>query len=213
MKCAIRRFGILALVLLACCALTERLAHANGPATQTVRKTNNALKALMSQDVAPGSKAERDRRARLTQELSRLLDPEEMTRRTLQDHLEDLSASELEEFETLLGALVAQSYTDALQRQPVYHIKYLDEKQVKQDGASRRQVITELHTTRRGRPHTIKIDYWLHKKDGQWRIFDVVTDGSSLTDNYRALFNKLIAGDAGFRGLVARMQKRHKKPR
>lgn len=210
MTAAFRLIAILALVSLALLLVTAGLAHANGPATQSIRKANSAINALLRQDLAPGSEQERERRAKLAREVSRMIDAEELTRRTLRDHLAGLSASERKEFQALLGALVAQNYTDALQSQPVYEIKYLKEERVKKAGRFHRRVITELHTTRHGRPYVVELEYWLHKKDGQWRIVDVVTEGASLTDNYRALFNKIIAGEAGYPGLVARMQKRYK---
>jgi phospholipid transport system substrate-binding protein len=58
---------------------------------------------------------------------------------------------------------------------------------------------------RRGRPFKIGIDYLLRKDGASWRTFDVITDGVGLVENYRAMFNKIIAKD-GIDGLIAKMR-------
>ena len=45
----------------------------------------------------------------------------------------------------------------------------------------------------------------LHQVGGQWRIFDVVTEGSSMVMNYRNQFGRIIKKD-GFAELLRKMK-------
>jgi phospholipid transport system substrate-binding protein len=53
----------------------------------------------------------------------------------------------------------------------------------------------------------MSIDYVLHQSDSAWRVFDLVTDGVGLVQNYRSQFNKVIAKE-GVAGLLERMRKK-----
>ena len=54
---------------------------------------------------------------------------------------------------------------------------------------------------------TIAVDYVLVKAGTKLRAWDVRTDGVGLVENYRTMFNKIIAKD-GFAGLSAKMKKK-----
>jgi phospholipid transport system substrate-binding protein len=68
-------------------------------------------------------------------------------------------------------------------------------------------VATEVRSTKNGRKRTMSIDYVLHENDNAWRVFDLVTDGVGLVQNYRSQFNKVIAKE-GIAGLLERMRKK-----
>lgn len=176
-----------------------------GPGTDAVRKTNETIRMLLAQEVEPGSDEANLLRTQIAHEISLLLDTDAVGRQAVQDHLGTLTKKQLEEFQDLLGALIAQSYTAAVQSQVRYEVDYLDE-----SGEDNRVVVTEVRTMRRGRPYHFTITYRLHKRDGAWRAYDVVTDGASLVRNYRSQFNRIIAKE-GYQGLLARMQKRYQK--
>ncbi len=53
----------------------------------------------------------------------------------------------------------------------------------------------------------ITLNYKLKRKDGQWKIYDVIVDEASLVDNYRYQFNKIIVKN-GYQDLVNRMSRK-----
>ena len=56
----------------------------------------------------------------------------------------------------------------------------------------------------------IPINYRLHKKNGAWKVFDVVIDGISLVSNYRTSFAKEIR-EANIEALIKKLEARNKK--
>ena len=171
--------------------------------TAVLRRANNRIQVLLSQSVKVGSAEEREVKAKIANQVRRVLDVEELGRRALRDHIDAISSAQLAEFLELLSALIEQSYVKALRAQLSYELRFVSER-----GGADREVVTEVHTTRRNRPYTMQIDYRLRKEGNRWRAYDVITDGVGLVRNYRAQFNRIIAKD-GIEGLLSRMQRRY----
>ena len=53
----------------------------------------------------------------------------------------------------------------------------------------------------------IPVEYKLYRKDGRWLVYDIVTDGLSLLENYRSQFNRLIKRK-GFDGLMDTLERK-----
>src|SRR5690606_26943704 len=68
-------------------------------------------------------------------------------------------------------------------------------------------VKTVAKNKKNDREEPVSIDYVLHQVDGKWRIYDIVTEGSSLVNNYRSQFRRVIK-QKGFDELLARMKKK-----
>jgi phospholipid transport system substrate-binding protein len=181
-------------------ATTATAAAAPGPGTETVRKANVTVSKLLRKKVAAGSAAEAKLATQVTAQLRDFLDVEELGKRALSDHWDNLSVEKRAEFMKLLRELIEANYLKGLRANLDYKVEYLGETK-KGDNLL---VTTEIKTMRRGRPFKIGIDYLLRKDHTSWRTFDVVTDGVGLVENYRAMFNKIIAKD-GIDGLIARM--------
>jgi phospholipid transport system substrate-binding protein len=184
-------------------ALGVRSAHAEGAATTTVRKANATLNELLRKKAPPGSAEEKNLARDVTSKLSGFLDVDELGKRALRDHWDKLSDQEKKEFSTLLRELVEASYLRALRSQLEYDVTYVSE--TAKDANVR--VATEVRPQNGKRKQTISIDYVLHQDQSAWRVFDLVTDGVGLVENYRSQFNKVIAKE-GVGGLLARMRKK-----
>ena len=182
-------------------ALGSSKAHA-GEGTDAVRKRNDAIRVLLRQQTVPGSERERELRDAIAREVGRLIDCEAIGRLAMRDNLNTVSRRHLKKFQRLFRELIEQSYTKALRSRLTYEVEFIAE-----SGTREREVVTEVHTTRRGRPLTVKIDYRLRKANGSWRVYDVVTDGASLVENYRGQFNRIISKE-GMEGLLDRMLRR-----
>ncbi|HUH03059.1 MAG TPA: ABC transporter substrate-binding protein [Kofleriaceae bacterium] len=187
-------------VLLLCFTLST--AHAaTGPGTQAVRKANDTVAKLLRKKVAAGSDAEAKLATKITAELRGFLDVEELGKRAMSDHWDKLEPAKRTEFMNLLRDLIEANYVKGLRANLDYEVSYAGESP-KGDNLL---VTTEIKTMRRGRPYKIEIQYLLRKDGSGWRTFDVVTDGVGLVENYRAMFNKIIAKE-GVDGLIARMR-------
>lgn len=176
---------------------------AEGAATVTVRRANDTLKELLKKKVPPGGPEEKKLTSEVTTRLGTFLDVDELGRRALRDHWSKLNAEQRRDFTKLLRELVEANYLKALRARLDYEVAYADEATT----SSGVRVATEVHALRNGRKQTMSIDYVLHKQNDDWRVFDLVTDGVGLVENYRSQFNKVIAKE-GVDGLLARMRKK-----
>lgn len=176
---------------------------ADGPGTSAVRRANEAVAELLKRPAAPGSEAEKKLVSEIGSRLKGFLDVEELGERALVDHWDKLTASQRQQYLSLLRALVEQSYVRVLRNNRDYEVKYLEETP---EGESLR-VVTELVLKKPDRSDTISIEYLLRNDGGTWRAFDLITDGVGLVENYRAQFNKIMAKE-GFDGLLERMRKK-----
>jgi len=183
--------------------LAVRPAAAEGAATASVRKANQTLRELLRKKAAPGSVEEKALTKEVTAKLSTFLDVEELGRRALKDHWAKLTDPQKKEFSELLRELVEANYVKALRSQLEYEVTYVSESP-KDSSVS---VATEVRSAKSGRKQTMSIDYVLHENANAWRVFDLVTDGVGLVENYRSQFNKIIAKE-GIAGLLERMRKK-----
>jgi phospholipid transport system substrate-binding protein len=181
-------------------------AQSDGEGTKRVREANGAVQELLRERAEPGSPAEKKLAGQVTRSVRDFLDIDKLGQRAMRDHWAKLNSGQRREFIELLRGLVEANYIRALRANLDYQVKYLGE------SAQGEQLLvkTEIVARRRGRAHTIAIDYILAREGGSWRAFDVVTDGVGLVDNYRAQFNKIIERD-GFDGLLDRMRKKRAK--
>jgi phospholipid transport system substrate-binding protein len=176
---------------------------ADGPATATVRQANDTLHALLRRKVTPGSPEEKQQASEVTAKLQNFLDVDELGRRAMRDQWSKLKPAQQAEFTKLLREIVEGHYLRALRSELDYDVAYLGEKPQGDDVS----VSTELRVTRKGKKQVISVDYTLRHDKSAWRVFDIVTDGVGLVENYRAQFNQVIAKE-GVEGLLARMRKK-----
>jgi phospholipid transport system substrate-binding protein len=196
---SIVRFLITVLVL----TLAAASQAADGPATATVRQANDTLHALLGRKVTPGSPEEKQQANEVTTKLQSFLDVDELGRRAMRDQWSKLTPAQQGEFSKLLREIVEGQYVHALRSELDYEVAYLGEKPHGDEAT----VSTELRVTRKGKKQVIGVDYALHHDKGAWRVYDIVTDGVGLVENYRAQFNQVIAKE-GVEGLLARMRKK-----
>lgn len=194
-----RHFAAFVAVVVLSLAATEARAQ-SGEARQFLERRHEALMQILRN--APKTDAARARRdAKLDQMLSSLLDYEELSRRSLGPHWKRRSADERRTFTGLLEKLVERSYKRNLEQTMSYRVRYMTG-QASDDGTL---VRTEARSKKNPRAPAVSIDYHLHRVDGQWRVYDVVTDGVSMVRNYRNQFNRII-DDEGWSGLIERMR-------
>ncbi len=146
--------------------------------------------------------AARDRR--LVGILRELLDLQAIAERALGAAWSERTEAERGRFVEVLGQLVERSYRKGLQRTLDYRVRTLGARTDGEDVV----VQTEARSRRNRRAPPVRIDYRLRRgAQGRWRIVDIVTDGVSLTDNYRRQFRRVLRRE-GWQGLMKRLRQR-----
>lgn len=135
-------------------------------------------------------------------ELTALLDVEELSKRALDQHWSGLQDAQRKEFVELLRQLIQRNYQRNLESTLDFSIKYEAEQKAKEGVV----VKTRARSRTNRRAPEVTIDYTLLASNGSWKVYDVVTDGVSLVENYRSQFNRIIRRD-GWPSLIERMRK------
>lgn len=145
------------------------------------------------------SGAEADKK--LTRTFDEVLDYDALAKNSLGDHWGKLSAAQQQEFQTLLTTLVQRAYTKNIRDTSAYDVVFKGE-----NAAARGTLVKTVakHKTD-PRKEPIEVDYLAHKVSGKWRVFDIVTEGSSLVSNYKSQFRQIIE-KKGFDGLIEKMK-------
>jgi phospholipid transport system substrate-binding protein len=173
-----------------------------GEPTDLVRQiTDQVFKILEDpQFQAPNRQAERQER--LHKLADQAFDWQEVARRALAVHWRERTPQEQQEFVGLFKDLVETTYINRLETsaQEKREIQYVGEQL---DGP--RAVVKTTVVTRRNQQ--VPIEYRLHTVDGRWLIYDVLIEGISLVNNYRAQFNRIITSSS-YNDLIQKMKNR-----
>jgi phospholipid transport system substrate-binding protein len=170
-------------------------AHAGETAKDFIQTRQSEVTALVRQ--APGS--QRDKQVAAV--LDAMIDYEELAKRSLSSHWGDLSDAQHKEFTGILKNLVRRNYERNVKNILDYRVEYLGE----EPGSEGVVVHSRASSASNPREEPIAIDYQLLGAGGGWRVVDVVTEGSSLVNNYKNQFHRIIQKD-GYDVLVRRMK-------
>ena len=115
-----------------------------------------------------------------------MFDEIEFSKRTLARNWTKLSATQQKEFIDLFEQVLEKAYIDKI-------LDYTNEKVdfYKQNIISGNQA--EIQTKVVTASKEIPIFYRVTKKDGQWKVYDVVVENVSLVQNYRTQFNEILS--------------------
>ena len=175
-----------------------------GSGTTAVKQAHETISGLLKQKVPPGSKEEKELASKVTTSVRGFLDIDQLGKRAMADQWGKLSKTQQDQFLKLLRELIEENYVRGLRANLQYTVEYVGETTDKDGNVV---VSTKINTQRKGRPYVIEVAYVLVKDGSKLRAWDVKTDGVGLVENYRTMFNKIIAKD-GFDGLIAKMKKK-----
>lgn len=157
----------------------------------------------MLRDKPRSDEAKQARNQQLDRELERLLALDELSKRALGDHWDERGEEERARFVELLQQLVQRNYQQNLESTLSYSVRYKGE-----SGSGEGVVVhTIARSTENRRAPPIEIDYRMMRGPRGWQVFDIITDGVSLVDNYRRQFSRIIKKD-GWDALIERMESR-----
>ncbi len=171
-----------------------------------LKKSNATLKKLF-QKQSPSWSPENDaKKSELRKIVSGFLDFEELSRRALAKHWDELTPKQRSEFTGVLRDLIERNYIRQVHGQPNYDLTFSKE----EINGSEATVDASLDAMSNGKKVKVEMVYKLLYKGNRWLVYDVVTDEQSMLENYRAEFNKIIKKES-FDALVKRMKKRLEK--
>jgi phospholipid transport system substrate-binding protein len=171
-----------------------------------LKKSNSALKKLFQKQPPSWSPENDAKRIEMRKIISGFLDFEELGRRSLSRHWDDLVAKQRNEFVSVLRDLIERNYMKQVHGQPNYDLHF-DKETVT---GSEADVLAHLDTSNNGKNVQITMEYKLLYKGSHWLVYDVITDEQSMLENYRAEFGKIINKES-FDALLKRMKKRLEK--
>ena len=187
---------ILVLWLMAAGGLLVPVAsRADDGATGFIVQRQAKVSALLHEPPSPA------REQRVGVILDSMIDYEDLARRSMESHWDDLTASQRKEFTGLLKQLVQRSYERNIKGILDWNVEYLDEE------PSEPGVTVHSRATSKSNPRAepVTIDYRIQKTSERFRVYDIVTEGSSLVNNYKNQFNRILQKD-GFDALIRRMK-------
>lgn len=133
------------------------------------------------------------------------LDFESFSRLTLGKYWRQASPDQRRAFTREFKSMLMHTYASSLNTYAGETFEHVGERS---EGENR-----VLVQTRFVRVHSdpVRVDYRLHQRDGEWKIYDVVIEGVSLVLNYRASFGEEISR-GGLDRLIQRMANKEEKP-
>jgi ABC-type transporter MlaC component len=93
-----------------------------------------------------------------------------------------------DQFKELLSKLIRENYLKRIFAKDRGTVVYIDENV---RGKARKVNTLVTFTDNEGIARTVEVDYVMHKVGADWQVRDIITDGVSLSKNYKYEFNKL----------------------
>jgi len=172
-------------------------ANADAPTEQLRRHVDEVIKVLQRADLQGDSKTT-ERRTTVRKIANDIFDFEETAKRSLGRHWQERTPGEREEFTRLFADLIEHAYIGKIDRYSGENVNYVGESVEGDQATVRTKILTKQGSQ-------VPVDYRMLRQGTQWRVYDVIIEGVSLTANYRSQFNKIIQ-TSSFDDLVARLK-------
>lgn len=198
----LRFFSLLMFVLINSLSLA---AEASADEARSLIKTT-------ADEVIARVKAERDDLSNDTNRLYHLVnstivphvDFHRMSRWILGKHWRKASKGQQHQFVEEFKKLLIKTYATALLKFSDEEIVYLPAREQVKDGR-----VTIRSEVRRPDGQRFDVQYRMHHKDQDWKVYDISVDGVSLVSTYRNSFSTTI-GKEGLEGLLAELFEKNK---
>jgi phospholipid transport system substrate-binding protein len=141
----------------------------------------------------------RERRENIEAVLGKYFDFESMARLAVGRKWDSLSSEEQQRFTREFRALLFSTYLGDIEEYIRKNMNYRTET------LSEGYAVVKTSLTYQGNP--VSLDYYLHDREGKWKVYDVAVQGMSLVINYRDQFNSILASGS-FSDLTAIMKQK-----
>ena len=179
-----KRFISKALVLVVClCWWGSQAIAAENPQAVVQTGTDQVVKILTQypQDT-------RARREQIEAAIDGYFDFEAIARLAVGPRWRSLSSEQRQDFTREFTKLLFNTYVGDLEKYATQKITY------NQRTIDQGYVAVEAHVRDQG--GQVTLDYYLHLKDGNWKVYDIAVEGMSLVANYRNEFDSILANSS-----------------
>jgi phospholipid transport system substrate-binding protein len=181
-----------------------------GEPQELIRQTLTGVLAVLSDDTLKAPEQRQERLKRIAQVVSPSFDFKEMARRSLGHDWHRLTPAQQEEFVQLFSPLLLHSLVQRIMYRATISaegygsvpnaIQYRRETIDPDGDASVQTVMTYAHEQT-----TEDIEYLLLRRDGTWKVYDVVVEGASMVTNYRTQFAQILRQES-YADLIRRLK-------
>ena len=168
-----------------------------GPPTDSVRKTVDEMIRILEDPAWKKPEKKEARRKLLEETIAQRFNFAEMAKRSLGAEWAKRTPEEQQEFAANFQTLLANTYIGRIEAYTGEKVQYLKELN---DGEYA-EVQTHVDTGK----SVIDINYRLQQNSEDWRVYDVVVEGTSLVQNYREQFKRILRKDS-FTGLSKQLR-------
>jgi phospholipid transport system substrate-binding protein len=186
--------GILLLVLMMGMSVPG---WAKEPTDQIKQTTDRILSIVTDSALKSPSKAQEKRRL-IRRVVDERFDWEEMAQRSLARHWDQRTAEEKKEFVRLYSDLLERTYMEKVESYSGEKITYEGETLDNGYATVKVKIATK-------KSNDVHVEYRLRKEGNKWLAYDVLIEGISLVNNYRAQFNSIIS-QSSYENLVKRLR-------
>jgi phospholipid transport system substrate-binding protein len=174
-------FSVLLLIFL---LIIPPLAYSAAPSETLKEHINKVLEVLRDPVLKgePGRKVKREKIYSISEEV---FDFTEVSKRSLGQNWNKLNAGQQEEFIKLFKSILETAYADKI-------TSYTDERIIFKEEITLSEKTVEVPTTIVTKTSETPINYRLIEEKGRWKVYDVVIEGVSLINNYRAQFREIL---------------------
>ncbi|HZC67561.1 MAG TPA: ABC transporter substrate-binding protein [Nitrospirales bacterium] len=170
-----------------------------GPPTEAVRKSVDEVIRILEDPAWKKPEKKEERRKLLEQTIAQRFNFQEMARRTLGAEWAKRTPEEQKEFAGSFQTLLANTYLGRIENYTGEKVQYLKEMT---DGE-----YAEVQTKIDNGKTAIDITYKLESVSGDWRVYDVIAEGTSLVQNYREQFKRILSKQS-FAELSSQLRKK-----
>ena len=175
------------------------VANNSGSATDAVRTSVDEVLHILNDTRLKSPEKKEERRRLMEEAISKLANFNDISARVLGKHWKNLNNNQKDEFVVLFKDFLSRVYAGKMDEYASGQVQYLSER-LEGNYAEVKTKVASGNTT-------IPMDYRLQNRDGHWQVYDIVVDGISLVQNYRAQFDKIIQ-KSSFNGLLDELRKK-----
>ena len=172
-------------------------AWAGAPTDQLKTSVDQVIRILEDPTLKSESKTQ-ERRVAIRKHADNIFDFEETAKRALGPHWQGLSATDKQEFVSLFADLLERLYLAKIERYSGEKTMYAGDSIDGDLATVKTRFLTKQGTE-------VPVEYRMLHRGDRWLVYDVVVEGVSLVNNYRARFNKIIQ-TSSYQELVAKMK-------
>ena len=159
-----------------------------GSPTEAVKKSVDEVVRILEDPAWKKSEKKEERRKLLEQTIAQRFNFLEMSRRALGAEWNKRTPEEQKEFAASFQTLLASTYLGKIENYAGEKVQYLKEIV---DGE-----YADVYTRIDNGKIAVDILYKMEMTSGDWRVYDVVVEGTGLVQNYREQFRRIIRKDS-----------------